>query len=371
MSAKTNFILPIVLLALAPQLALAVGRTELRNICHVKGQEENTLRGLGLVVGLNGTGEAGDLQTMRALSSAMEIMGSPVSTTGRADAESLEELKKIKNAALVYVTATVPAAGSRRGDQLDCFVSAINGKSLKGGRLAFSTLQGPNTQDHRVYALCQGQLVVEDAEQPMVARIHGGCQMQQDVRTEFEKDGYVTLVLDRHHADFNVAQTVGELIQNMYRDNFMQDQVSQDEDLLATLVRVENASNIRVQIPEVYRNDPVTFVAQLMELGVYNVEPEARVVVNPRAKSIVISGDVGIGDVVVTHRNLTIEANPAAIAKFEKIDPDAYSQGGSGSAKLQSLVDAMQDLRVPAGDIIEIIKGIERNGKLHGKLIIE
>lgn len=370
MSAKPKFILSLVLLALAPQLALAVGRTELRNICHVKGQEENTLRGLGLVVGLNGTGEAGDLQTMRALSSAMEIMGSPVSTTGRADAESLEELKKIKNAALVYVTATVPASGARRGDKLDCFVSAINGKSLKGGRLAFSTLQGPNTQDHQVYALCQGQLIVEDSEQPMVARIHGGCQMQQDVQTEFEKDGYVTLVLDRHHADFMVAQTVGELIQTMYRDNFVQDQAAQDEELLATLVHVQSASNIRVKIPEVYRNDPVWFVAQLMELDVYNVEPEARVVVNPRAESIVISGDVGIGDVIVTHRNLTVEANPAVNAKFEKIEPDAY-QGGAGSAKLQSLVDAMQDLRVPAADIIEIIKGIDRNGKLHGKLIIE
>ena len=42
----------------------AVGRTFLRNICRVKGQEENVLRGLGLVVGLNGTGEANDPATM-------------------------------------------------------------------------------------------------------------------------------------------------------------------------------------------------------------------------------------------------------------------------------------------------------------------
>lgn len=371
MNHKTSQILPLLVLLAAPQVLWGQGRTELRNICHVKGQEENTLRGLGLVVGLNGTGAAGDLQTMRALSSAMEIMGSPVSTTGRADAESLEELKKIKNAAMVYVTATVPATGARRGDKLDCFVSAINGKSLKGGRLAFATLQGPNTQDHQVYALAQGQLVVDDDDQPMVARIHGGCQMQQDVQTEFEKDGFVTVVLDQNHADFVVAMAVGDQIKEMYRNQFFQPQAEQEDEWLASMVQVKNASNIRIKIPQLYQNDPVGFVSQLMEVQVYNVEPEARVVVNPRAESIVISGDVGVGDVIVTHRNLTIEANQGLTAEFRKIDPNSYAEGGSPSAKLDSLVQALGDLKVPAADIIEIIQGIERNGKLHGKLIIE
>ena len=45
----------------------AHARTVLRNICRVKGQEENVLRGVGLVVGLAGTGEAADPATMRAL----------------------------------------------------------------------------------------------------------------------------------------------------------------------------------------------------------------------------------------------------------------------------------------------------------------
>src|SRR5437764_8674290 len=32
----------------------------------------------------------------------------------------LDELKKVKNAALVVVTATVPGTGARRGDRVDC-----------------------------------------------------------------------------------------------------------------------------------------------------------------------------------------------------------------------------------------------------------
>ena len=62
---------------------LASGRvfgagTPLRNICRIKGQEENVLQGMGLVVGLSGTGEAADPATMRALARAMDIMGVPV-----------------------------------------------------------------------------------------------------------------------------------------------------------------------------------------------------------------------------------------------------------------------------------------------------
>ena len=52
------------LLAVLPGLANA--RTILKNFCRVKGQEENVLRGVGLVVGLNGTGEVNDGPTMRA-----------------------------------------------------------------------------------------------------------------------------------------------------------------------------------------------------------------------------------------------------------------------------------------------------------------
>jgi hypothetical protein len=51
---------------------------------------------------------------------------------------------------------------------------------------------------------------------------------------------------------------------------------------------------------------------------------------------------------------------------FAAIDVDE-----SGKPKLQTLVNQLNALRVPTADMVEIIRGIERNGKLHGKLIIE
>lgn len=350
-------------LLLGVSTTLAAGRTQLRSICRLKGQEENYLQGMGLVVGLNGTGEANDPQTMRALARAMELLGSPVSQTGRMDAQSLAELKKIKNASLVIVTATVPATGSRRGDKLDCFVSAVNGKSLAGGRLAFASLVGPNTRDQTVYAVCQGQIVVDDPSQPMVGRIHGGAQMQEDVFTKFfSEDGFITLVLDENHADFPIADAIAQRLQQSYDDQYAAPAAGPAAP--ASTTRALDARNIRVRIPEQYRNDPVAFAAEVLESEIYDAEPEARVVVNPRSGGIVISGDVEIGDVVVTHRNLVIEAGPAAV--FAPVDP-----GDANEAKLERLVSALANLKVPADDIIEIIRLIERNGKLHGKLIIE
>jgi flagellar P-ring protein precursor FlgI len=343
----------------------ASARTLLRNICRVKGQEENVLRGLGLVVGLNGTGEANDPQTMRALSRAMEVMGSPIPQTGLPGQGgvserfkiqgSLAELKKIKNVALVWVTATVPATGARRGDKLDCRVSAINGKSLAGGQLTFAALKGPNVQDESVYALAEGLIHLENSDQPLTGTIHNGCQMEADVYTPFvDENGYITLILERNHANFQTASDIAGIIRQTYFQG-------KEEDIKAL-----NASNINMKVPEIYMNDPVDFISSLLDMQSYTPEPEARVVINERTGSIVISGDVQIGDVVVSHKNIVVDAT-VQVPPFAKLDP----RDGGDSAKLTALVDALNTLKVPNADAIDIIKNIARSGKLHGRLIIE
>ncbi len=337
---------------------LASARTRLQNICRVKGQEENVLRGIGLVVGLNGTGEVNDGPTMRAIARAMEVMGNPVAPPD-AKQTGLDELKKVKNAALVIVTATVPATGARRGDRVDCFVSAINGKSLDGGRLAFASLQGPNTQDPRVYALCQGQLTIDNPQQPMVGVVHSGCQIEADIFTPFYRDGKITLILDKNHADFFMASEIVKLIREQlgYTE-------TGDSNVTEEMVRAIDASNIEVRIPKNSMNDPVGFASDLLEIRIEEPQTESRVVINPRAGTIVISGDVEIGDVIVSHKNVVVDATTAPT--FAPIDVDQ-----SSAPKLQTLVDQLNSLKVPTADMIEIIKGIERNGKLHGRLIIE
>ena len=99
------------LLTLAGSSELFAG-THLKNICRIKGQEENTLHGLGLVVGLSGTGEANDPLTMRAVARSMELLGNSLSMNGQP--ANVDDLRKMKNAALVMVEARVPATGRPR-----------------------------------------------------------------------------------------------------------------------------------------------------------------------------------------------------------------------------------------------------------------
>lgn len=344
--------------------------TRLRNICRLKGQEENVLRGLGLVVGLNGTGEAGDRSTMQAIGRAMELLGSPVGSNGLLDPTAIDELKKIKNASLVIVTASVPATGARRGEKLDCTVSAINGKSLVGGQLTFAALQGPNLKDRQVYALCSGPVNVEDATVPTVGQIHNGCQMEKDVYTPFylERDGakWITLVLDRNHASFHTAADVARSIASDYTGYYSSStrpaQGNSYED--GSFVRAIDATNIEVRIPATYQNDPVSFAYEVLELTISEEDPEARVVINDRTKTVVISGDVRIGDVVVVTDNVVIEAGTAA--DFTTLDDSE-----SANPSLERLVQQLDTLKVPRQEVIDIILRINRAGKLHGKLIME
>jgi flagellar P-ring protein precursor FlgI len=359
------------LVALAAALALLFAarqsdaRTLLKNVCRVKGQEENVLHGFGLVVGLKGTGDKGSyLPTMRALAQSMKLMGNPV-TLGDPkgnDPTGLLELKDTKNVALVMVEATVPPSGARRGDTLDCAVSAIGAKSLAGGRLMFASLLGPNVADPQIYALASGRIQLDDPNVPTVGRVHAGCRMEQDLFNPYEKDGMITLVLDKDHADFETAAEIANLVNQRFQAH---DTASGNEGQY--VAKAMDPMNILVAIPNVYRDDPVQFVAEVLSIPVYELRGQARVVVNEQTGTIVIGGDVEIGPVVVTHKNIIVEATPpTGASQFVPLDPE-----NPESPKLKSLVEALDALHVPAVDVIAILKGIERNGKLHGKLIVQ
>src|ERR1051325_456763 len=122
--------------------SLARADHKIGDICRIKGQEENLLHGFGLVTGLKGTGDTDMKATQRALAHYMELLGHHIGS-GQSGQTNFDELKSVKNVALVYVTATVPAGGAQQGDLLDCFLSASSAKSLDGGYLMLTELFGP------------------------------------------------------------------------------------------------------------------------------------------------------------------------------------------------------------------------------------
>lgn len=341
----------------------------LKNICRIKGQEQNTLHGMGLVVGLKGSGDGGNfLPAIRSLAMAMELMGSQIGKGGAA------ELKDARNVALVSVTATVPAAGGRQGDEIDCTVSSIGAaKSLEGGRLFITAMMGPQAEGNRIYGFSEGLIHLDDVKLPMTGRVHRGCRLEEDFLNVFVKDNKITLVLDEHHADFEVAQEIADMINgNWYISEQNRTSKRKSPVKLAAMqtrpvAKALNQLFIEVTIPEAYRNEPVDFVSSVMALTIGEVRSPARVVINERAGSIVIGADVEIGSIVVAHKNIVVETGDNLPAeRFVAVDPSELQ-----TAKLKALVAALNAVKVPTQDIIQIIKDIEHNGKLHGQLIVE
>jgi flagellar P-ring protein precursor FlgI len=368
----------------ASLVSVADARMVLKNICRVKGQDEVTLRGLGLVVGLKGTGDGGEtLPTIRALAKSMEVMGMPLSAPTARGQGGLKELKDAKNVALVMVTATVPATGSQRGDRIDCLVSAIGAKSLAGGRLFVTPLLGPDVRDRRVYAMVEGQVELDDPQKaPTAGRIARGCRLEADFSNDmFIQDGKITLVLDKDYADFQVAAEIADLINTQILNNRATDSESIDGSRQA---RAVDQVRIEVPVPAAYladnaKNraaDVVAFISEMLSMQVPEPPVDARVVINQRTGSIVISGDVELGASVVTHKSFVIEAGQT-LPKFVAIDTEDRALTAEERAKkppttkLKALLEALNAVKAKPEDMIEIIKGLKRNGKLHAHVIFE
>lgn len=360
---RTPILLAIAIVALAGDTAYAL---RLGDICRVKGQEENTLQGLGLVVGLKGTGDGKDPSTLAAVADVMKAMGHPIPT------------EDASNVALVIVTATIPAAGGRQGDLLNCRVSAVNqAKSLSGGTLLMTPLLGPlmpqparattetiGPGDQRIYAFAQGKIHIDDTTELTTGSIVSGCRLEEEFFNRFVNGETITLVLDKDHASFQTAQDIADRVNTQvqyYRDDDRADEL---------FAKAIDQVNISVRIPSKDDlDDPVAFVSQILALRLLAPQSEARVVVNESTGAIVVGSEVEIGPVAITHGNVTIETGGADTSKrFIGMGTDLSEVE---NARLDALVTTLNSIKVPDQDIIEIIKDLKRSGKLYGRLIIQ
>lgn len=339
----------------------------LRDICRLKGLEENTLQGLGLVVGLKGTGDGKMKPTARALARVMQLMGSNISTDAQG-IPKIEEIADANNIALVIVTAEIPPTGAQQGDTLNCTISALGAKSIEGGTLMLTPLLGPRADRPTVYALAQGQITLNPA-MPTGGTIHRGCKMEATVRNDFVSDNKITLIVDSDVSSFSIAQNIEDEINNLSRNGLSGlnaiDQGGSGEQVL--IAQAIDPRHVEVLIPKHYRNSPVKFISLIMDVQLRYLQNTKRVVINESKGVVVIGEDVLISPVAITHKNLAIEARPGQGA-FVGLDIDNPSQP---RAKLKNLTEALNKLDVPTDDVISIIKALKTQGVLYGELVIQ
>jgi flagellar P-ring protein precursor FlgI len=333
---------------------------QVQDLVRIKGAETNKLVGMGLVFGLRGTGDGGKyLPAMRPLAAVIQQLIDPnvVAT----------ELKDAKNVALVALTATLPAGGVREGDHVDVHISCVGpAKSLEGGRLFLIPMTGP-LPGSPTFAFAEGAVTVEDPLYPNVGLVKDGAQLTRDIRAQYIEGGKLTLVINESVSGWPMANNLASLI-NGY--------MSPDGPNVA---RAIDQKNVEVAVSPDDQRDPAAFISQILQAYVdpSQIGSGARVVVNEKTGTIIVSGDVQISPVVISHQGLTITtitpeptptiANPSVDEKrFVAVDPE-----NRGGAKLADLLVQLNQLKVDAKDRIAILREIYKSGKLHAQWVEE
>lgn len=358
----------IALISLAMLLAaVPAAATQVRNIVDLKGSEQSVISGIGIVVGLNGTGDG-------KFNSAHKAVLAAVTRSLDATATPLD-LSDSDSIALVHVSAVIPAEGVRSGvDRLDVRVAALNdASSLRGGMLLDAVLFSPPGPDGegRAYAVATGDLVLEDEEnEPRRAKVTRGAHMVRDVpSSNLNAKNELTLVIHESKASWVMANFIAAQI------NGLMSQSLDDE----PIARAEDPKNVIVRVPDVAMPNLSEFISSIMmtDIDAEIAGGGAKVVINRAEGTIVMTGEVELTPTVVMHEGMTIQIvtpepepdpNRPTVEQNQAVAIDPDNRGG---ARLRQLLDAMNTLNIPIKDRISIIQRIHDAGALHAELIFK
>lgn len=345
----------------------ALAKSRIKDIVEFEGVRENQLIGYGIVVGLNGTGDAlrNSPFTKQSLEAMLERLGVNVRDTNL----------NTKNVAAVMVTAKLPPF-SAPGSKIDATVSALgDAKSLLGGTLLVTPLLGA---DGQAYAVAQGTVqtgaisaggasgssIVKGV--PTAGRIAGGATVEREIAFEMASMDQLRMTL--RNPDFTTARRIANVVNAAYPGT----------------AYAENPTIVAVRPPA--GQDMTAFMAQVENL---TVEPDApaRVVIDEVAGVIVMGDAVRVSTVAIQQGNLTITVREQPAVS----QPTPFSRGGQtavvpqsdisveeekgkqfltvqSGASLATLVAGLNALGVTPRDMISILQTIKAAGALQADI---
>ncbi len=372
---KTN-IFTVTCIAILLFMQMTAAHAErVKDLAMVEGMRENQLVGYGLVVGLDGSGDkVGQVTyTVQSLKNMLTQLG--IVIPPGVD-------PKPKNVAAVMLTANLPPF-IKKGQKIDITASSVgNAQSLRGGTLLMSPLKGA---DGRVYAVAQGNLVVgglgvEGADgskvtvnNPSVGRIPKGAIVERTVTNRLG-DGE-KFVLNLFSADFTTATRMAKAIN--------------DEFGVGTARPVDPIS-VEVQSPATEAHK-VAFLSMVENLTLEPGDAAARVIINSRTGTVVISSHVQVSPAAVSHGNLIV-----TIAEDTWVSqPGPFTTRGQGTTEvvanstvsverrgddrmfmfepgidLNDIVRAVNQVGAAPGDLVAILEALKEAGALKAELIV-
>jgi flagellar P-ring protein precursor FlgI len=345
----------------------ALAKSRIKDIVEFEGVRENQLIGYGIVVGLNGTGDAlrNSPFTKQSLEAMLERLGVNVRDTNL----------NTKNVAAVMVTAKLPPF-SAPGSKIDATVSALgDAKSLLGGTLLVTPLLGA---DGQAYAVAQGTVQTGSITAsgasgssiskgvPTAGRIAGGASVERELGFQLARMDQMRLTL--RNPDFTTAVRVADVINARFPGSAL----------------AENPTIVAVRPPA-----GVTMVSFMGQIENLSVEPDApaKVVIDEVAGVIVMGENVRVSTVAIQQGNLTITvreqpavSQPQPFARQGQtvvvpqsdlaVDEEKGKQflTVKTGASLSTLVAGLNALGVTPRDMISILQTIKAAGALQAEI---
>ena len=349
-----------------------------KDIASIGGVRTNQLVGYGIVVGLAGSGDGGAGITLQSMQTMVARFGIVT---------EVEDLNASNAAAVMVTTDLKPFM--KPGQTIDITVSTLVGaQSLKGGTLLMTPLLGA---DGETYAIAQVNLVVgglgasgEDGSSltvnvPTVGRIPKGATVERVVPSTFLTSK--NIMVNLHQGDFSTANSLADAVNDIF-----------GKDVALAI----DANSIRVTAP-VDPSQRVSFVSLLESIEVKTAEPPARVIVNSRTGTIVISGQVMVKPAAVSQGSLAIRIDenvgsiPGAAlvsngdqvvslptgqvaeiqeSEIEIIEEAAQSFIIDEGVNLSTLVDSINQVGATTSDLVAILEALREAGALSAELII-
>ncbi|MBN1796311.1 MAG: flagellar basal body P-ring protein FlgI [Sedimentisphaerales bacterium] len=349
----------------------------IKDIVDIQGVRGNPLTGIGLLVGLAGTGDT-TLPSQQILSKVFRDSGVVLEP---------DELDG-GNIAVVMVTCTL-GPFDHEGKQIDVDVSSIgDAKSLKGGILLPTPLKGLDGPglDGQVYAIAQGPISISgwtasgdkgsiSKNHQTVGRIPGGATVETEELADFVEylSGHRYITFNLRNEDFSTAEQIRSAINQKFPD----------------CAFAVDPGTVKIRIPsEISNNDIAAFIDAATSPDV-KVDSPAVVVINERTGTIVVGEKVGISEVAISQGSLVVKVSETSrvsqpTAQFSdagetKVVPETmigideqrgYLISVPKVVTVSELANSLNAIGASPTDLIAIFNALKKAGALQAKLEI-
>jgi flagellar P-ring protein FlgI len=367
--------------ALVPALALAaVGLAgplraqqvaRVADLTHRAGDVARRLVGYGIVVGLDGTGD----RSFGGFNGATMTVRSITNLLRRFNIEVPPDQMRLRNVAAVLVTAEV-SPYLRSGGRFEVQVAAMgDATSLRGGVLwMMPLLTDPNQPP---VATAQGMLVVPtdgtgriSLRQGNSGRIADGGLLEVDLPTPVLAG---TPRLSLATPDLRMATRIAGAIRAAYGDS---------------AARAEDAGSVLLN-PGAGRADSLSMWLAAIDTLPVTVVEVSRVVIDGRDGTVVLGGDVRVGQATVSHRGLTVQVGgplaqaaaptpqraPGDTTAAAAVDSTAAASAAglihaTAGASVQELVAGLHAAGARAQEVAAIFEALRAAGAIRAQVVI-